>query len=851
MEYRKKKKRKARILICSFVGLIIFSIFSFSWLGIYMTSKSHQAFHQIGNIYMSGMSEEISRHFESVIQLRFEQVNGLVSVVPSDDRDKEEIYEELIFRAEARGFDYLALCSTDGSFETLRGKSIQPLNPKPFVNSLTEGERRVAIGTDSDGKEVVLFGIDANYPMQNGEPCTGLIAAVPLEYITDILSLGREDQMMFFCIVRDDGSFVVNNSSLAFGTSSKGLPELLTSYQNDAYSAEAFSYALQSGQIYDSTIEVNGKEQKLYSIPLPNSEWNLISFMPYNQLNDVLDTLNVQRTKFTVLSCLSVIILMLLIFIGYYRMADAQIHELKKSREEAAEANRAKSEFLANMSHDIRTPMNAIVGMTAIATARINDQEEVKGCLRKIALSSKQLLGLINDVLDMSKIESGKMTLTMENTSLKELFESIVSIMQPQLRTKKQNFEVHIDRVATEHIWCDGVRLNQVMLNLLSNAVKYTPEGGTIQLSLLEEASPKGENYARFHMTVRDNGIGMTPEFLKNIYESYSRADSARVQKTEGTGLGMTIVKYIVDTMEGTIDVQSELGKGSEFHLTFDFEKASAEDVDMILPAWKMLIVDDDEVLCKSTTDVLKTLGVQAEWALCGETALDLAISHHEKRDDYQVILLDWKLPGMNGITLAKKLRKHLGDAVPILLISAYDWSELEEEAKEAGVNGFIPKPLFRTTLFYSLRKYMDVEEDYEQGQGQVQSAELSGRRILLAEDNELNWEISKELLSDLGLELEWAEDGKICLEKFEQSPAGYYDLILMDLRMPHMNGYEATEAIRALHRLDATSIPIIAMSADAFPEDVRRCLDCGMNAHTSKPIDMGKITKLLEEYLK
>lgn len=851
MEHDKSKNRTTRFLVCSFVGLIVFSILSFSFLGIYMSKKSHESFYKIGQIYMSGMSEQISSHFESVIQLRFNQVSGLVSVVSTENRDTGTLYEELVYRARVREFDYLALCSANGSFETLYGNPIQPLNPKPFAEALVRGEQRVAIGVDSEGNEVVLFGVDANYPMSGGNSCTGLVAAVPLEYITDFLALDKKDQMLSFCIIRNDGSVVVNNSNIGLEDSSQRLPELLSSYDESAtaYSVEAFDDALQNNRSYVSTIAFNGEEQTLHSTPLSHSEWNLISIMPYNQLNGVLDMLNVQRTKLTVLSCLSVLIFMILIFIGYFRMTTLQLRELEESRRKATEATKAKSEFLANMSHDIRTPMNAIVGMTAIATAHIDDLEQVKSCLRKIALSSKQLLGLINDVLDMSKIESGKMTLSTENASLKDLFDGIVSIMQPQINIKKQSFDVHIENVVTENVWCDSVRLNQVLLNLLSNATKYTPEGGNILLSLFEERSPKGENYARMHIIVKDNGIGMTPEFLEKIYESYSRADGNRIHKIEGAGLGMAITKYIVDAMEGTIDVQSEPNKGTEFHLVFDFEKAPAMEVDMVLPAWNMLMVDDDELLCKSTIDVLKGFGIHAEWTLSGEDAIALAIERHEKRNDYQIILLDWKLPGMNGIQVAKELRSHLGKEIPILLISAYDWSDFEAEAREAGIDGFISKPLFKSTLFYNLHKYMGLDES--SSQPQELSTALSGRRILLAEDNELNWEIASELLSDLGLELEWAEDGQICLEKFEKSPAGYYDFILMDIRMPHMTGYEATQAIRKSIHPDAASVPIIAMSADAFAEDVQRCLDCGMNAHIAKPIDITEVTKLLERFLK
>ena len=847
----KKKNSTTRFLICSFIGLLLFSIIMFSLLGIYMSRKSKRAVYEIGEIYMSGMNEQMSRHFESVIKLRFNQAGGIVSVVPTDTNDKDRLYEELTYRAQVREFDYLALCSADGEFQTLYGQPIQPLNPKPFVEALLQGEQRVAVGIDTAGNEVVLFGVDAAYPMHNGDRSTGLIAAVPLEYITDFLFLKEEGQLMYYHIIRPDGSFVIQNSNTELRYFFEQLQKQSDSAVNESSAenpVEKFSAALKKHEEYTAILEVNGEERQIYGISLPYSEWYLVSVMPYTILDNAINNLGSQRIFMTLLSCASVLIILTVIFLRYFSITRSQMNELEKARQAALEANKAKSEFLANMSHDIRTPMNAIVGMTAIAAAHIDDRKQVENCLRKITLSSKHLLGLINDVLDMSKIESGKLTLATEQISLKEVVEGIVNIMQPQVKTKKQTFDIHVKNILTENVWCDGVRLNQVLLNLLSNATKYTPEGGSIHLSLFEENSPKGERYVRIYIKVKDNGIGMSPDFLKRIYESYSRADGARIHKIEGAGLGMAITKYIVDAMEGTIDIQSEPDKGTEFLLTFDFEKAAAMNMDMVLPSWNMLVVDDDELLCRTAMDALKSIGIKAEWTLSGEKAIELVNEHHKRREDYQIILLDWKLPGMNGIQVAKEIRHNLGDEVPILLISAYDWSEFESEAREAGISGFISKPLFKSTLYYALRQYMGTET--ENGQTLNPNIDLSGRRILIAEDNELNWEVANELLSDLGVELDWAEDGQICLDKFQKSPEGYYDAVLMDIRMPHMTGYEATKMIRGLKHPDALSIPIIAMSADAFSDDIQHCLECGMNAHIAKPIDIMEVSRLLKRFL-
>ena len=571
--------------------------------------------------------------------------------------------------------------------------------------------------------------------------------------------------------------------------------------------------------------------------------------MPYGALDEAVSSLGSQRAAITFVSCGILLAATLVVFFLYFRMSRRQLAAVEKAQREAERANRAKSEFLSNMSHDIRTPMNAIVGMTAIASANMDNREQVASCLRKISLSSKHLLGLINDVLDMSKIESGKLTLNLDAVCLREAVEGIASIIQPQVKSRKQSFDVFIQNIRRENVLCDGVRLNQVLLNLLSNALKFTPEGGRITMTVSQEDSARGEGFVRTHFIVQDTGIGMSEEFQKKIFDSFAREDSTRVQRTEGTGLGMAITKYIVDEMQGTITVASQRDKGSCFHVTLDLENAPDTEGEMRLPPWDMLVVDDDEPLCRSAADSLGEIGVRAEWALSGGQALALAQERRRQGRDYHVILLDWKLPGMDGIETARQLRRAIGDHVPILLISAYDWSDIEAPARQAGISGFMAKPLFKSTLYHGLLRFAG-DEPAQQEEPQEAALDFTGIRILVAEDNELNWEIASELLSSYGFQLDWAENGRQCVDRFSASQPGDYALILMDLRMPVMNGYEATAAIRALDRPDSRSIPIIAMTADAFSEDIHRCLACGMNAHIAKPLDMRELLRLLQKHL-
>ncbi|MCH5209883.1 MAG: response regulator [Oscillospiraceae bacterium] len=838
------KNRITRFIFVSLIFLSVLCILVFSLMARYMHDKSGETIDEIGSVYMKGVGEQILLNFETSMDLRMSQMEAWYKNETLDPQnDRESMRSTFAYLAKARGYSNIGYYYGGNDFDMLYGDKIQIKDHDQFQGMLEDGNRWISIATDANGENLAILGVPIDYTDGNNQKVLALTVTLSMDYISRIFAMEKEDTLVNSYIILPNGSFVVrHNQGNYFDSVRERGDNKLLQYIDD------LEAAMEVGVDYTGVFGENDERIRVYCAALAYSDWYLVTAMPFGMLNETIDGLNRSRMFSALGACGIILLAFVFIFFGYFRLTRQQIRELDKARDDAVRATKAKTEFLSNMSHDIRTPMNAIVGMTAIATANIDNKEQVKNCLRKITLSSRHLLGLINDVLDMSKIESGKMTLNMDKISLSEVMDGIVNIAQPQVKAKEQHFDVFIHDVSHENVMSDSVRLNQVLLNLISNAIKFTPEKGKIQITMYQEKSPKGDNFIRTHFMIKDTGIGMSPEFLKNVFESYAREDSARVRKTEGAGLGMAITKYIVDAMEGDITVESEQGQGTEFRVMIDFEKASQYEEELILPAWNMLVVDDDKMLCESAVSSLRETGVNAEWTLDGESAVELIDKRHSENNDYHIILLDWKLPGMDGIETARAIHDHLGVDIPILLISAYDWGDIEEEAKDAGISGFIPKPLFKSTLYNGLKRFAAVSEIKE---AEIYENEISfeGKKILIAEDNELNWEIAEALLSGLGIELEWAQNGQICLEKLNESPEGYYDAILMDIRMPVMTGYEAASAIRKENRKDS-DIPIIAMTADAFAEDIKKCLDCGMNAHIAKPIDIQEVSRVLNKYI-
>ena len=526
--------------------------------------------------------------------------------------------------------------------------------------------------------------------------------------------------------------------------------------------------------------------------------------------------------------------------------------KLQVAVEKAETANRAKSTFLSNMSHDIRTPMNAIIGFTTLALSNIDDTDRVKDYLGKTLASSNHLLSLINDVLDMSRIESGKIHLEEVEVNLSDVLHDLKTIVSGQIYAKQLELYMDVMDVTDEDVYCDKTRLNQILLNLLSNAIKFTPVGGTVSVRVRQLAG-KVHGCGQYEFRIKDNGIGMSQEFAQKIFEPFERERTSTVSRIQGTGLGMAITKNIVDMMGGTIEVQTAQGKGTEFTVCVPMRAQTEQrPVEKIteLEGLKALVVDDDFNTCDSVTKMLVKVGMRAEWTLSGKEAVLRARQSIEMSDVYHAYIIDWRLPDMNGIEVTRQIRS-LHDDTPIIILTAYDWSDIEVEAKAAGVTAFCSKPMFLSDLRETLMSALDQKPaDAVQRLLLEKNADFKGKHILLVEDNELNREIAQEILQEYGFLVDSAENGAVAVEKVSTAAPGSYDLVLMDVQMPIMDGYTATRKIRALDDPARAKLPILAMTANAFDEDRRNALESGMNGFLSKPIVIGDLVQELHKIL-
>ena len=697
----------------------------------------------------------------------------------------------------------------------------------------------------------------------------GEIGTLYMEYIYDSFEEALPEKLY-------NGSaslYIMDTDSQRFVLKPKGIGERDAGHLNlrDFYQAnnilekdlqDEISESIRMGKNVMFYHDIQGKEALIYMWAVNGKAAYLIGFVPVEAIQQEGNAVN--RNMFMVVFVmLAAFFLCVTVYflnerqrvkIRREREAERETHsrQLAEALQAAQAANHSKTMFLSNMSHDIRTPMNAILGFATLLAKDADNPEKVREYTKKIDASGHHLLSLINDVLDVSKIESGKVVLTIGEFTLGTIVSSVDAIIRPAARAQNQSFHVSVTGIKHENLIGDETRLNQILINLLSNAVKYTQEGGDIWFRILG-LGQRSSQFEHIRIEVEDNGFGMTPDYLKVIFDAFTRAENSTTNKVQGTGLGMAITKNIVELMGGAIEVASEEGKGSKFTVELEL-RIPERQIDGQF--WEengishVLAVDDDEELCSNMKSLLESAGVRTDVAYSGEEAVALAEKAIASEDAYQMILMDWNMPGMGGKEAVRQIRRIAPDGVWIFILTANDLDAIEGEAPSVGIDAFLSKPFFATALKEKLLELKSKESEQGPELEDEDAEGFFGLHVLVAEDNDINAEILIELLSLEGVNCEVAENGKLALERFVESAVGEFDVILMDVQMPVMNGYEATKAIRALPRKDAVTIPIIAMTANAFAEDVRDALNAGMNAHVAKPIEMDVVKETISQYL-
>ena len=780
--------------------------------------------------------------------------------------------------ASTDAYDMLLL-SGEGSFLDRSGQQGVKQISKDLL-PLMRGEDRILLLRQNKDTDILTFGKRIKPLSVGAEKMEYLFVYYKLDSYLGLLkmeSFGGNGRIRIIdsrgtTLLHSDNLPDSENRYLFFGTF-KNAEFLRHDIVKDSDSFREYVLSEKSDAIH---VKLDSGEDEIISFArIPDTDWHIVISIDQSLVmgTRLLSVEKIGRTSMLAVM-LIVLFALLAIFVVVYqsqRQTEAQNKELEKLNEQlrvnntsleearhlaeqsflvAEEANKAKSTFLSNMSHDIRTPMNAIIGFTTLAASNIDNQEKVKDYLSKILSSSNHLLSLINDVLDMSRIESGKIYLEEQEANLSDILHDIKTIITGQIHAKQLELYMDVMDVTDEDVYCDKTRLNQVLLNLLSNAIKFTPAGGTVSVRVAQLPNAT-EGSGLYEIRVKDTGIGMSQQFAKRIFEPFERERTSTVSKIQGTGLGMAISKNIIDMMGGTIEVHTEQDKGTEFvirvALRLQPERRSAEKIKE-LEGLKALVVDDDFNTCDSVTKMLVQVGMRSEWTLFGKEAILRAKQSIELGDAFHAYIIDWRLPDMNGIEVTRQIRA-LGDETPIIILTAYDWSDIEAEAKAAGVTAFCSKPMFMSDLRETLLAALG-QQKAESGSilPHVNDAfRFKEKRLLLVEDNELNREIALEILGEYGFQIDSAENGVQAVEKVTASKPGDYDLVLMDIQMPLMDGYEATRRIRALENPALAGIPILAMTANAFDEDRKAAMDCGMNGFLSKPIQIEELIQTLQ----
>ncbi len=844
----KENTKTARVVTAFLVMIVIVMTFT----GIYYMVTGHIKEIAVQNMEEMALHDEVA--VESNISNEYEILDGIGSYIRQMECSTEQELLQALSQCEMiMNCKRLTLVSENG--KTL--DSDQTIGyDEDLLRQCRETDAHYVFWIESDESyadgvsELLYFGAEIE-PFAIGEETYWYITAVmDIDILQKNLKVESYDGEGYSNIIDADGNYIVSNSrSYTAQNVNNFFDKLMQSELKDDWSIEKIKDNMAALEKFSMMYtNPDGEDYLLIFMPMEKEEWYFIMAIPdsiiHGQVQDIIQL----YVLFWTLSVAVVLFATITIYMDERRMRlKERKHrkEMSEALELANQGNQAKTTFLNNMSHDIRTPMNAIMGYTSLAIAHMDDGEKVRDYLEKVNQSSAHLLSLINDVLDMSRIESGKLEIEEKPESLPDILHTLRDIMQADIHSKQLDFYIDIMGVTDEDIYCDKLRLNQVLLNIISNAVKYNHSGGSISISVIQQDTQK-DGYATYDFCIKDTGIGISKKYINEIFEPFTRERNSTISGIQGTGLGMAITKHIVDAMGGTIKVSSEEGKGSEFIVTLKFRlQKEHKKVEVIekLQGLRGLVVDDDINACQSVSHMLRQVGMISEWTRFGKEAVIRTREALNLDDPFYVYIIDWLMPDMNGIEVARRIRMEAGDKVPIIILTAYDWVDIEEEAREAGVTDFVNKPLFLSDLQRTLSKLCGQEEAKPE---ENDFPDFHGARVLLVEDNLWNQEVAQEILKNLNLTVDVVNNGREAVTAVETAEAGRYALVFMDVQMPVMNGYDATRAIRALADPEKAEVPIVAMTADAFEEDRQKALQSGMNDHISKPLDMEELIKVL-----